>query len=147
MWFQTFAPKFEHEVHPIVTSQIQGNFTSELVVMNCSMFSWILTYCNWLFHKFHHDVNNFLHGLRTPREEIAFTARPKFHSQIFRYCRSIFCLPHRPNFSDIFDLCLHLVSVVRASVPLKISLEKNLNFWTTISTNLTLILFPPSNFY
>ena len=48
-------------------------------------------------------------------EEIAFTACPKIQSQsqIFRYGRSIFCLPHRPNFSDIFDLCLHWVSVVR----------------------------------
>ena len=56
------------------------------------------------------------HGLWTPREEIAFTARPRIQSQsqIFRYGRSIFCLPHRPNFSDIFDLCLHWVSVVRA---------------------------------
>ena len=55
------------------------------------------------------------HGLRTPREKIAFTAQPKIQSQsqIFRYGRSIFCLPHRPNFSDIFDLCLHWVSVVR----------------------------------
>ena len=55
------------------------------------------------------------HGLRTLREEKAFTARPKIHShsQIFRYGRSIFCLPLRPNFSDIFDLCLHWVSVVR----------------------------------
>ena len=56
------------------------------------------------------------HGLRTPREEIAFTARPKIQSQsqIFRYGQSRFCLPHRPTFSDIFDLCLHWVSVVRA---------------------------------
>ena len=56
-----------------------------------------------------------LHGLRTPRDEIAFTARPKIQSQsqIFRYGGSIFCLPHRPIFSDIFDLCLHWVSVVR----------------------------------
>ena len=56
------------------------------------------------------------HGLRTPREQIAFTARPKIHShsQIFRYGGSIFCLPHRPNFSDIFDFCLHWVSVLRA---------------------------------
>ena len=55
------------------------------------------------------------HGLRTPGEEIVFTARPKInsHSQIFRYGRSIFCRPHPPNFSDIFDLCLHWVSVVR----------------------------------
>ena len=40
-------------------------------------------------------------------------ARPKIQSQIFRYSRSIFCLPHRPNFSDFFDFCLHWVSVVR----------------------------------
>ena len=55
------------------------------------------------------------HGLRTPREEIAFTVKPKIQSQsqIFRYGQSIFRLPHRPNFSDIFDLCLHWVSVVR----------------------------------
>ena len=55
------------------------------------------------------------HRLRTPWEEIVFTARLKIHShsQIFRYGQSIFCLPHRPNFSDIFDLCLHWVSVVR----------------------------------
>jgi hypothetical protein len=46
---------------------------------------------------------------------MAFTARPKIQSQsqIFRYSGSIFCLPYRPNFSDIFDLCLHWVSVVR----------------------------------
>ena len=63
---------------------------------------------------FHTKYGN-THGLRTPREEIAFTAWPKIQSQsqIFRYSRSIFCLPHRPNFSDIFDLCLHWVPVVR----------------------------------
>ena len=56
------------------------------------------------------------HELRTPGEEIAFTARQKINSQsqIFRYGRNIFNLPHRPKFSDFFDLCLHLVSVVRA---------------------------------
>ena len=50
-----------------------------------------------------------------PGEEIAFTVRPKInsHSQIFRYGQRIFCLPHQPNFSDFFDLCLHWVSVVR----------------------------------
>ena len=55
-----------------------------------------------------------IHGLRTPEEEIAFTARPKIQSQsqIFRCGGSIFCLPHRPNFSDIFDFCLDWVSVV-----------------------------------
>ena len=54
-----------------------------------------------------------IHGLRTPGEEIAFTARPKInsHSQIFRYGQSIFCLPHRPKFSDLFDLCFHLPGV------------------------------------
>ena len=47
-----------------------------------------------------------VHGLRTPRQEISFIALPKIHShsQIFMYGQSIFCLPHRPNFSDIFDL-------------------------------------------
>ena len=57
------------------------------------------------------------HELRMPSEEIAFTARPKInsHSQIFRYGQSIFCLPHRPNFSDIFDLCLHWMSVLSES--------------------------------
>ena len=40
------------------------------------------------------------HELRTPGEEIVFTARPKINSQsqISRYGQSIFCLPHRPNF-------------------------------------------------
>ena len=53
------------------------------------------------------------HGVQTPREEIAFTAWPKVQSQsqIFRHGGSIFCLPHQPNLSDIFDLCLHWVSV------------------------------------
>ena len=55
------------------------------------------------------------HELRTPGEEIAFTAQPKIHShsQIFRYGLIIFCLPHRPKISDFFDICLHWVSVVR----------------------------------
>ena len=30
------------------------------------------------------------------------------------HCTPIFYLPHRPKFSDIFGLCLHWVSVVRA---------------------------------
>ena len=55
-----------------------------------------------------------IHGLRTPGEEIAFTAQQKikYQSQIFRYGRSIFCLPHRLKILDFFDLCLHWVSVV-----------------------------------
>ena len=43
-------------------------------------------------------------------------AKVQSQSQIFRYGGSIFCLPHRPNFSDIFDLCLHCVSVVRVKM-------------------------------
>ena len=67
------------------------------------------------------------HGLQTPREEIAFTARPKIHShsQIFRYGRSIFCLPHRLKFSDILDLCLHWVSVVRGLKDSSLKQTKN----------------------
>ena len=44
------------------------------------------------------------HGLPTPGEKIAFRARPKIQSQsqILRYGQSIFCLPHRPKFSDLF---------------------------------------------
>ena len=58
------------------------------------------------------------HGLRTPGEKIAFTARPKIQSQsqILRYGRSIFCRPHQPKFSDFFDFCLHWVSVVRGLI-------------------------------
>ena len=55
------------------------------------------------------------HGQRTPGGEIAFTAQPKIksQSQIYRYGRSIFCLPHWPKISGFFDLCLYWVSVVR----------------------------------
>ena len=62
----------------------------------------------------HKDRLAFTHKPRTPGEEITFTAWPKINSdsQIFKYGQSIFCLPHRPNFSDIFDLCLHWVYVV-----------------------------------
>ena len=40
-------------------------------------------------------------------------AENQLHFQIFRYGRSIFCLPHRPKISDFFDLCLRWVFVVR----------------------------------
>ena len=64
---------------------------------------------NEMVCSFHRKFwNSLSHGLRTPREEITFTAWPKTHS----HSRSIFCLQHRPNFSDIIDLCLHWVSVV-----------------------------------
>ena len=50
-----------------------------------------------------------------PGEEIAFTAWPiiKSQSQIYRYGRSIFCLPHRHKISDFFDVCLQEFSLVR----------------------------------
>ena len=78
--------------------------------------------CDWIFGRAVKAISSLgirspwlQHGLRTPREKMAFTARPiiQSKSQIFRYGQSIFCLPHQPNFSDIFDLCLHWVSVVR----------------------------------
>ena len=49
--------------------------------------------------------HRFFHGLRTPGEKILFAAWPKINcqSQIFRCSQSIFCLPHRHKFSDIFD--------------------------------------------
>ena len=72
----------------------------------------------WKCKTFYSNTTSFshFHGLRTPREEIAFTERLKIQSQsqIFRYGQSIFCLPHQPSFSDIFDLYLHWVSVVHA---------------------------------
>ena len=69
------------------------------------------TRLSFMNHSFHPRTTD------ARREEKAFTARPKIHSysQSFRYGQSIFCLPLRPNFSDIFDLCLHWVSVVRGS--------------------------------
>ena len=43
---------------------------------------------------------------------------PSLHGQKFnpnpKFLGSIFCLPHLLNFSDIFELCLYWVSVVRA---------------------------------
>ena len=85
-------------------------------------------------------ANSISHGLRTPREEIAFTARPKIHShsQIFWYGGSIFCLPHRPNFSGIFDLCLHWVSVVRDSQDQK---ENSLSVRTFKTQSSVVIVF------
>ena len=76
------------------------------------------------------------HGLRTPREEIAFTAKPKIKSQfqIFRYGRNIFCLPHWYKISDLFDLCLHWVSVVRVRDDAMHHFRENTaTIWPTIS--------------
>ena len=66
------------------------------------------------------------HGLRTPREEIAFTARPKIQSQskIFWYGQSIFCLPHRPNFSHMPSLGVRSPWARHSHVPS--SCEKNI---------------------
>ena len=82
------------------------------------------------------------HRLRTPSEEIAYTAQPKIksQSQIFRYSRSIFCLPHQPKISDFFDSCLHWVSVVRGLATIK-SIRDH-SFRT--SANFTQFLTPPT---
>ena len=82
---------------------------------------WLISPCvcspctKWKTGKSHHWCNHHYYGLRTPTEEIAFRAQPKIQSQsqLFWYGRRMFCLPHRPNFSDIFDLCLHWASVLR----------------------------------
>ena len=80
--------------------------------------SYKFLYPNQMFLLAFNCSNACIHGLRTPREEIVFNAWPKInsHSQIFRYDGSILCLRNRPNFSDIFELCLHWVSVVRACI-------------------------------
>ena len=66
-----------------------------------------------------------MHGVRTPREEIAFTAWPEIQSQsqIVRYGQSIFYLSHRPKFSDFFDLCLNWVFIY-----------PNIHFWNMNSS-------------
>jgi hypothetical protein len=82
----------------------------------CWMLVRLFAYFNALDTHCLENWDTYHHGLWTPREKTAFTARPEIQSQsqIFRYGRSIFCLPNWPNFSDVFDLCLHWVSVVRA---------------------------------
>ena len=54
-------------------------------------------------------VNTFGYRLWKSSEEIVITARPKIKSQyqIFRYSRSMFCLPHQPKISDLFDLWIN----------------------------------------
>ena len=49
--------------------------------------------------RFIHIFKGQVHGLQTPDEKIALTARPKLksQSQIYGYGRRIFCLPHRPK--------------------------------------------------
>ena len=99
-------------------SRNQPNLTCQLIKFIYSEKTTEFDYFNMASEYCRRDlVNSFKliilldHGLRTPREEIDFTSRPKihYHSQIIRYSRSIFCLPHRPKFSA---LCLNWVSVV-----------------------------------
>ena len=75
-------------------------------------------------------------GLRTPGEEIAFTARPKIHShsQIFRYGRSIFLLPYQPNFSNIFMPSLVVRSLWEYALHMQCPKVQNwsTNFWSKI---------------
>ena len=62
---------------------MSGNFTSKFQSFNLNQ-KWTFFCISALFFAF-------VHGLRTPVEEIAFSARPKInsHFQIFRYGRSI----------------------------------------------------------
>ena len=78
-------------------------------------------------------LNDYLHGLRTPGEEIAFTAGPKIHShsQIFSYGRSIFYLPYRPKISDFFDR----VSVVRDCLVTKLITKNQRSSWLKFHEN------------
>ena len=66
-----------------------------------------------LIEKGHAMIDACNHGLRTPGEEIDFTARlkSKSQSQIYRYGQSIFYLPHRHKISGFFVLCLHILGV------------------------------------
>ena len=88
--------------------------SESMYALLCAVFVHCIGCC---YVQYEPAVDHTNHGLRTHREEIAFTARPKIQSQsqIFRYGRSTFCLPHWPKFSDTFDLCLHWVSVVRGN--------------------------------
>ena len=115
--------------HPLIFIQFKS--TQRAVIHMIRHFKSFINDTNWFKYSFVTKLEDFWnyvvcvlnkwlwilikHGLRTSSEEIASTAQPKIHShsQMFRYGGSIFCLPHRPNFSDIFDLCLHWVSVVR----------------------------------
>ena len=92
-----------------------------LIIKVCNVWNMCSQPPNWNLKEpwskliFYQASSTAKHGLRTPSEEITFTARPKIksQSQIYRYGRSKFCLPHRPKISD--ELCLHWVSVVRGS--------------------------------
>jgi hypothetical protein len=102
---------------------------TQLIVCAENVRSW---FKSWVF-LFTFQAYILPHGLRTPREEIAITARPKIQSQsqIFRYGRSIFCLPHRPNFSDIFDSCLQWVCVVHVQEQIKKTFCYQKLFWAS----------------
>ena len=80
---------------------------------NVLIFSLIVYVCFPAFSKIRS------HPTQIPRttdaqREIAFTAWSKIQSQsqIFRYGRSIFCLPHRPNFSDKVPIQHHTKALV-----------------------------------
>ena len=105
--FQTLNYQVKNKVRFILLSGFyyKKNFCTDMVIHRTKLFTETIQFAK----HFLENSNYRNHRLRTPREEIAFTARPKIQSQsqIFRYGQSIFCLPHWPSFSDIFDLCLH----------------------------------------
>ena len=111
-----FALIYQHSFHPSVKCLLKQSCASDRThATQLAINMQILeqrTPRTWL-----DCVHRAEHGLRTPRQKIAFTARPKIKSlsQIYRYGRSILCLPNRPKISGFFDLCIHLVSVVRGA--------------------------------
>ena len=62
----------------------------------------------YLFKIFQHYIP---HELRRHPEKKYPSLHGRKFTPIFMYERNVFCLPHRSNLSDIFDLCLHWVSV------------------------------------
>ena len=70
------------------------------------------------------------HGLRTPGEEIAFTARPKFTPtpKFLGTAEAYFVCHIGPSFQNFFDLCLHWVSVVRVILRHCAAIHSSLQF-------------------
>ena len=78
----------------------------------------LVYYCSKAHYNLHRVTlqevsDDLVHGLWRLSEEIAFSK----YGQKSTPTPNFLGLPHRPKFSDFFDLYLHWVSVVRALVP------------------------------
>ena len=104
-----------HKDLPTFTAlESESRVVSRILYKNFRLNVCLFCFCGRIFRRMNERPFTALESEsvpRTPGEEIAFTARPKInsHSQVFWYGRSLFCLPHRPKFSDFFDLCLHCI--------------------------------------